>query len=61
MSSNFNKAFYTVDEIAEILNVNPRTIYRLVQAGKLEHYKVGAQIRISAEELERLKVERTAN
>ena len=59
--SDFNKAFYTVEELAEVLSVNPRTMYRLVQAGKLEHYKVGAQIRISVTELEHLKVERTAN
>lgn len=59
--SDFDKAFYTVEELAEVLQVNKRTIYRLIQAGKLEHYKVGAQIRVAASELERLKVERTAN
>lgn len=34
--------------------------YRLLRAGKIEHYKIGVQIRISAAELERLKVERKA-
>ena len=32
------------------------TIYRLIRSKKIEHYKVGVQIRISAAELERLKV-----
>lgn len=52
------RAFYTIPQLAELLQVHENTIYRLVRAGKVEHYKVGAQIRISAAELERLKVER---
>lgn len=51
-------SFYTIPQLAELLQVHENTIYRLVRAGKIEHYKVGAQIRISAAELERLKVER---
>lgn len=54
------RAFYTIPQLAELLQVHENTIYRLVRAGKIEHYKVGAQIRISAAELERLKVERKA-
>ena len=53
--------FYTIAQLAELLQVHENTIYRLVRAGKIEHYKVGAQIRISAAELERLKVERKSN
>ena len=54
--SDFDKAFYTVPEAAELLRVHENTIYRLIRSRKIEHYKVGAQIRISAAELERLKV-----
>lgn len=54
--SDFERPFYTVPEAAELLRVHENTIYRLVKAKKIEHYKVGAQIRISAAELERLKV-----
>lgn len=54
------RAFYTIPQLAELLQVHENTIYRLVRAGKVEHYKIGAQIRISAAELERLKVERKA-
>ena len=54
--ADFDKEFYTVPEAAEILRVHENTIYRLVRDRKIEHYKVGAQIRITAAELERLKV-----
>lgn len=54
--TDFSKAFYTVEELAEVLRVNPRTIYRMVSAKKIDHYKVGAQIRIAAAELEKLKI-----
>lgn len=58
--SDFARAFYTVPQAAEVLQVHENTIYNLVRAGKVEHYKVGAQIRIARAELERLKVERKA-
>ncbi len=56
MSKDFTKPFYTVPEVAELLLVHENTIYNMVRKKKIEHYKVGAQIRISAAELERLKV-----
>ncbi len=56
MSRDFTKPFYTVPEVAELLQVHENTIYNMVRKKKIEHYKVGAQIRISAAELERLKV-----
>lgn len=59
--SDFNKAFYTIPEAAELLRVHENTLYRLVRAKKIEHYKVGVQIRISAAELEKLKVPATAD
>lgn len=54
--SDFEKEFYTVTEVAELLKVHEQTIRRMIHAGKLEYYKVGSQMRISASELERLKV-----
>jgi len=54
--SDFSRPFYTVQEAAELLRVNEKTIYRMIKARKIEYYKVGVQIRISAAELERLKV-----
>ena len=54
--SDFDRPFYTVPEAAALLRVHENTIYRLIKSKKIEHYKVGVQIRISAAELERLKV-----
>lgn len=53
---DFEKAFYTVPEAAQLLRVHENTIYNLVRSKKIDHYKVGVQIRIAAAELERLKV-----
>lgn len=54
--SDFNQPFYTVTEAAELLKVHENTIYNLIRQKKIEHYKVGVQIRIAAAELEKLKV-----
>lgn len=54
--ADFERPFYTVPEAAELLRVHENTLYRLIRAGKVEHYKIGVQIRITASELERLKV-----
>lgn len=54
--SDFEKAFYTIPEAAEILRLHENTIYKMVRRKEIEHYKVGKQIRIAAAELERLKV-----
>lgn len=53
---DFSRPFYTVPEAAELLRVHENTIYSLVRSKKIEHYKIGKQIRIAAAELERLKV-----
>jgi len=43
----------TVDEVAEILQVSPTTVYRRIQAGELPAIKLGhRQVRIKPEDLE---------
>lgn len=54
--ADFEKAFYTIPEAAELLRVHENTLYNLVRKKKIEHYKIGVQIRVTAAELERLKV-----
>ena len=43
----------TVDEVASWLGVTPRTVYRLVQGGRLPGFKVGGQWRFSRDILDR--------
>lgn len=42
------KEFYTLEEIAQILNVSYMTIYRWVQKGILRAYQIGKQYRVDA-------------
>ena len=58
MASDFSQEFYTVPEAAAVLKVHENTIYNLLRKKRIEHYRVGKQIRIAAAELGRLKVER---
>ncbi len=55
---DFDRLFYTVPQAANLLQVHENTIYNLVRKKQIAHYMVGKQIRITAAELERLKVER---
>ena len=43
---------YTVDEVAEILKVHPRTVYRSLEAGTIHGFKIGASWRITQEALD---------
>ena len=45
--------FFTVDEVAEKLQLNPETIRRYVRSGELEVYKFGKNYRIEEKELYR--------
>lgn len=36
---------YKANELAEILNLNPQTIYRLAKKGEIESYKIGKSVR----------------
>lgn len=54
--ATFTQEFYTIPEAANLLRVHENTLYNLVRNKKIEHYRVGNQIRITATELEKLKV-----
>jgi excisionase family DNA binding protein len=43
-----DKAYLSVEEVAERFGVTPSTIYRLAQRGALPGFKVGGQWRFSA-------------
>ena len=42
---------YTVEEVALLLNVSDRTVRRLCQREEIPHNYIGAQIRISEDDL----------
>ena len=43
---------YTIEEVAEILKVNPRTVNRMLERGELKGFKVGRLWRVSQTALE---------
>ena len=45
--------FFTVDEVADKLQLNPETIRRYIQSKELEAYKFGKNYRIEEKELDR--------
>ena len=40
-----SEKLYTAKELAEILKINPQTIYRLAERGEIESYKIGKSVR----------------
>ena len=46
------KCVYTVQEIATILKVSEKTVYKLVRSGELQFLRVRRQIRITSKALE---------
>lgn len=48
---------YTADELAEALQIHPRTVYRLGREGKLKRVRVGRSVRFVPPKAERIGVE----
>ena len=44
--------FYTIDQVAEILDIHHKTVRKFIKEGKLKANKVGKQWRISQEDLD---------
>ena len=43
---------YTVEEVAEMMKVHPRTVYRMLDQGRLKGFKFGAAWRITQDEVD---------
>ena len=43
---------YTLREVAEILRLNPQTLYNNIRRGKLKASKVGREYRFTAEQVQ---------
>ena len=46
---------YTANEIAEVYQIHPKTVYRLGREGKLKRVKVGRSVRFAEPTMERSK------
>lgn len=44
---------YTLEQVAEILQVSVQTVRRLIKEGKIKAVRVGIQLRVTQEELDR--------
>ena len=42
----------TVEEVAKYLRVSRQTVYALIRAGKIPHFKVGTKVRVKRSDLE---------
>ena len=51
--------YLTVKELAEALNVSPRTIIKWRQLGKIPAYKIGNAVRFNLDEVTKAIVTRT--
>lgn len=47
------KVFLTINEISEYLNLKRSTVYSMVEAGELPHYRIGRLIRFKRDEVDR--------
>ena len=47
-------AVYTVDQVAELLHVAPRTVRRWIESGTLKAHRIGRLVRIREEDLQEL-------
>lgn len=57
-----NNSSFTIEEVSQLLKISKLTVYDLIKKGALVAYRVGRQMRVDQEELERYKSKnRTAN
>lgn len=42
----------TVEEVAKFLRVSRQTVYSLIRAGKIPHFKIGNKVRVKRTDLE---------
>jgi len=50
-----NNSSFTIEEVSQLLKISKLTVYDLVKKGDLVAYKVGRQMRVDQQELERYK------
>jgi len=53
MTDMKEEQYYSIEEVAKMLKVAYLTVYRWIQARKLQAFKIGKQYRINKAELDR--------
>ena len=48
--------FLTIPEVAAVLRVNPKTIYRAIWSNKVHAYKIGKAWRIAERDIEQFRI-----
>ncbi|TNC10819.1 helix-turn-helix domain-containing protein [Methylobacterium terricola] len=62
MSTNEVKpVFYCPRDVAVLLNVSQRTVYKLIKAGRLPHIRIGNMIRVNLADVRALSYEHNAD
>jgi excisionase family DNA binding protein len=51
--------FLTVEELASRWKVNPRTVRRMIECGRLRGIRIGPQLRIATDVIERYEARHT--
>jgi len=46
----------TVEEVAKFLRVSRQTVYTLIRAGKIPHFKIGTKVRVKRADLEAMTI-----
>ncbi len=57
-STMAEEKIYTVNEVAEILRVTPRTVRRMIADGQIDYFKVRDEYRIRQSAIDALKQRR---
>jgi excisionase family DNA binding protein len=52
-----SRSFFTVEQLAARWQVSPRTIRRMVERGKLRAMRIGPQLRVPVDVVERYEVQ----
>jgi excisionase family DNA binding protein len=47
-----DKEYHSIDEVSQHLGLKKSTLYALVEAGKIPHYRIGRLIRFKKEEID---------
>lgn len=50
-----NTSSYTIEEVSQLLRISKLTVYDLIKKGELSAYRVGRQMRVDHQDLERYK------